>query len=356
MQDTSSILSVIDKKTGDSLDLSKIKIDLHSSKYSNTKIAIQKMFINNIPISRNNNYTVSYRCPHCHIINVISQQIFMRKINNGNTKCQHCPNDVVTSIIRTKNKNITKYDSEKYEKVSNEQFESMSDEFINNYFLKNLTIDEFERIRSKIISFQNDKFKDMTNFVYKEHILCNNQTLFVPKLYNIENQTFESVTYIKFKCENCDSEFTNRDLYIQKNKYKIFCKDCSFCNRKFKIKTSSNISNEKITYNSNFEKKFIDFCNSKNILLKNGPKIEYLHNNKQRIYICDWYLPDLKVIIEMKDNHHWHREQVKSGKFENKCKYAKEYAVNNSLEYVIIFPEDYQAFCDRIIHFYEDIV
>jgi hypothetical protein len=58
----------------------------------------------------------------------------------------------------------------------------------------------------------------------------------------------------------------------------------------------------------------------------------------------DFFLPDFKIIIELKANHVWHRNQLKSGLWSAKQKAAEEYSKNNGLLYKILFQEDIDKF------------
>ena len=83
---------------------------------------------------------------------------------------------------------------------------------------------------------------------------------------------------------------------------------------------------------------------SKNILIQNGINIKYFFNDKERTYNIDFFIPSKKLLIEIKDNHIWHKNQMKSGRWEVKDKKAKEYAKNNGLEYKLIFTQYLEEF------------
>ena len=50
------------------------------------------------------------------------------------------------------------------------------------------------------------------------------------------------------------------------------------------------------------------------------------------------------MVIELKDNHIWHKKQVESGKWEKKENGAKQYCNINGLKYVLLFPNDIDTF------------
>ena len=145
---------------------------------------------------------------------------------------------------------------------------------------------------------------------------------------------------ITYKCENCDKYFrTTRKPIERKNNSKCLCKDCSFSNKIFKIKHILNKNNEKITYQSSPELELINFCNDNDILIKNGPHIKYFFDGKIRQYHIDFIIEENGLLIEIKDNHIWHKNQVKSGKWKLKETAAKKYAKKNNLKYKLIFTQ-----------------
>ena len=58
------------------------------------------------------------------------------------------------------------------------------------YFSKHLTNEDFDRIKNKIISFQNDKFTNLQNFIYISNARIGNGTKYNPRLYDINHKVF----------------------------------------------------------------------------------------------------------------------------------------------------------------------
>jgi hypothetical protein len=356
-----SITEIYDKKSLDKkkIDINNVKVEKIVSNYSNTKVPIFKMVINKKVISRNNSYVIIYKCQHCGINNSITLNLFTRKLNKNITKCNNCKNQddikkdnhskwMKENASKIKNKIFIK--EKKIKSIndliseSKEYWNNMDDDFKEAYIKKHLTNDEYDRIKDKIISINNDKITDVMNYQYIFNYKINNQTLFNPMIINFDKKLIERIVYIKFRCENCNSLFVNRDLYIQKNKYKILCKDCSFCNNTFKIRNMTNIKNEKVIYQSQFEKKFIIYCNENNILIQNGDKIKYKWNNKNLNYKIDFKIPEKKYLIELKDDY---KEKI-NVKNEAKINAAKLFASNIGYEYFIIFPKNYMNFIKKL--------
>uniref|UniRef100_A0A6C0JAH2 Uncharacterized protein n=1 Tax=viral metagenome TaxID=1070528 RepID=A0A6C0JAH2_9ZZZZ len=354
-----SISEIYDKRSK-AVNIENIQIEQIMTKYSNTNKPIYKMILNGSIISRNNNLVVNYTCQNCKLNNSITLNIFMRKINNSSSKCNKCvnldldkrsqqsdfmkENRFADSNYTSKDKPVRIKSVKEIIYESELLWDTKDDDFKSCYLRKYLNLEEFDRIKDKIISVNYSKITNLSEYKYIFNYKVNNQTLFNPMLVNIEKNLIEKPIYIKFKCENCDCEFINRDLWIQKNKYKIFCKNCNFSNNIFKIRHMLNIKKEKIIYQSQFEKKFIIFCNENNIYIQNGDTIQYPWKGKNLKYIIDFKLPEQKMLIELKDEHIWHKKQVKNGKFDKKVEFAKIHAKKIKYEYYVVFQNEYMNF------------
>jgi len=347
-----SITDILDKKTGP-IEIQTLGIEKIVVKYS-SRDPIYKLILNGKVISKNNNLVITYICQSCKIKNAITCNIFMRKINNENFKwCNFCKNldpikrsnhsklltdGYVKEIV--KEKNIKTFIEE-----SQILWESMDDDFKDNYLRKYLSNDEFERIKHLIISVQNDKIL-LDDYEYVFNCKINNGEIFHPRIVNYKMNIIDKIIYVKFKCENCDLVFFNRDLYTQKNRLKILCGCCNFSNKTFKIRSMANYNGEKILYQSLLEKRFIEFCNLNKINLLNGPTIEYFFKKPSK-YKIDFQLND--ILIELKDNYIWYKNELKSGKHKAKIRAAEEYAKENNLSFKIIFQKDIQDFKNKLL-------
>ena len=96
------------------------------------------------------------------------------------------------------------------------------------------------------------------------------------------------------------------------------------------------------------ELSFIEKCVSNNLLVKNGRRIPYIYNGSIHHYRIDFELPNEKMLIEIKDMHIWHKNQVSSGKWLAKRKAAEEYCKQVGFEYKILFPTDFDSFFETI--------
>lgn len=360
-----NIVKITYKKTNEELVYNNLEFRKVSHKYSNTKEYLIRIFIDNKCISRNNPYRVSYKCIECGTMNIVNLNNLVRKMNNNITKCNMCKNlcvdkcDKQREFMKSTYKNFGKVKSQKTElkkltveeliENSKNEFDEMDDDYCESYFNKHLTNEEFERYRSKIISFQNDKFTDINKFDYCSIIKIKNQTYFNPYFFDKDRKVLEKPIYIKFKCECCDSEFTHRNLFKIKNKIKLLCNDCSLTNRTFKIRSYKNLDGDKIHYQSKYELKFIKYCNKNNINIVDGPRINYIWKDKNRKYVVDFYIPKLNILVELKDNHIWHKNNLENGKWNSKLE-AVNKLVNQKIykEFLCIYPKNYVSICKYI--------
>ena len=95
------------------------------------------------------------------------------------------------------------------------------------------------------------------------------------------------------------------------------------------------------------------------IYIKNGPIIEYEFNNKLHKYKVDFELPNNNILLEIKDNHIWHKQQVESGKFNKKVECAKKWCQTNNYRYIVAFPRTMSKLKDHLLKktvILEDIV
>lgn len=352
-----SIISIRDKVTDKSIYYKTITIDPIVAKYSNTKTPIYKLVIDGKPISRNNTLVVKYTCITCNAQQEITLNLYIRKINKEGTNCVLCVNQdenkrtthsnfmienskeiIKGTYINTDNSKKS-LDFDDYLELSSTSWMNEDDDFKNQYFLKHLTIDDFERIRPFIIGIGNEKIKNISEWKYFPYYRIWNQTRYTPIIINPLMKTIDKLKYITFECQNCNSHFINRDIEIQKNHIKIFCKDCSFSNRTFSIKNIILKNGNKILWQSIPERRFIEWCDENNIAIKNGPTIEYFFENNVHKYKVDFELPTDKLLLEIKDNHIWHKNQVTSGKFSKKEECAKKWCVEHNYKYILAFPK-----------------
>lgn len=360
----SNICSILDKKDNSYVDLNTLTIDNIVHKYSNTKVPLYRFIINDCIIKKNNHYMVNYKCLHCDREVSCALNNITRKINRGITKCRTCKEldehkRLTQSIFMSNGGKSSKKKVEKpsiYEKIQSDilAFEDMDDDWKDNYFRRHMTSEEFEYIKPKIKSIQRGRIQNIDTFEYCPIVSISNQTRFNPYLYDREKDCIEKITDIEVTCDSCKSSFQTKNLVSHKNKLKCLCRDCNLTNNVFKIRTYHNVSNEPILYQSKFELKFIRYCNEHKIKITNGPKIPYIWNEKTRVYRVDFYIPKLNILIEIKDNHIWYKEQITTGKWGAKLDGVHNYTQANGSEFMIIFPKNYVNLTKKLFKKYWD--
>jgi len=337
------------------------------SKYSNTKIPIPRFYIDNKPIGRNNSYKIEYNCINCKQLNLISLNLFVRKIQKNIIKCDKCKNSDETKVKNQSTfmkqnarliiqkvyikPSISQIEKTIYDliQISQNNFMNMTDEFKENYNKHNITADEYYKLKNNIVSFSNKKYNNINDWKYINYWEINNQTKFVPMLYNSTNDIIVKITDIDILCDNCKNSYRCKTLNIYKNCYKILCRDCNFSNKTFKIRNTNNIDGSLVRYQSKLEYDFIDFCNLNDIVIINGPKLKYIHNDKNKTYLVDFYINEFNLLIELKDNHIWHKKQVEQGIFNLKNQAAEKYAAENNLEFKVIFANNITNFKNSLL-------
>lgn len=361
-------ICAIRKKTTNA-DLSDIPrtIQLQIHTYSNTKTPVPRFLLDNKVISRNNDLVVGYKCLNCGVQNEITLNLYLRKVVKQTRCCDACKNmDPVKrqehsawmsgdkiSVVETKWKEKTL--GQRLEE-SERDFLAEDTDFQASYFLKHLTTDEFNRIRGKLQSVGQGKITNLSMWEYFPYYRIWNQTKYTPMLIHKNNQInqvsqvnqIEKPTYVQWVCDECDQEFINRDLEVQKNRLRILCADCGFCNRTFKVRSMITPWG-KIRFQSIQEQRWIQWCVENKILVENGPRISYSFSGKDHIYNVDFQIPAIKTLVEIKDNHVWHKNQVASGKWSNKEDAAQKWCADHGWRYVMIFPKTLSKWKEDIL-------
>lgn len=345
-----SIISIYDNDNN-IITYDKIEIYFSSNKYSSKKNSIWHLDLvkdnSHQHLNKRLKYKITYECNFCKNKNIIGVTQLLRKLNKLSIRCHNC--SVVLNNSSSK-KSLKLSNKEKIEE-SLKQFNELDDDFKDNYFSYHLTNEEFDRMKKNIISFQNGKIMMNDNITFIPIIKCNNQMCFTSMMYDIKNDILFKANQPILKCQSCNIEWRAKSLEKHKNKYIIKCKDCSFVSNTFKIRNHTNINKESINYQSKLELKFINFCNNNAILIRNGPKINYTFNNKSRRYIVDFeiLINNKKYMVEIKDNHIWHKEQINNGMWECKKNAAIELVNNNIYHgFYIIYPKNWMEITKKI--------
>jgi hypothetical protein len=322
---------------GDNIEIVEV-----TSKYSSVKKPTTKIKIDDKICKRND--ILTYICPTCNLLSNILVGRFISKKSKYCYKCKESNEEKrkkQSDFIIKSYANFNKVKSKDKDKdldiieLSKNLFENESQEFKIDYFKRNLTIEEFFKIKENIKSVNGVDILNK-NLEYYPYIKVDNQMKYSSKIF--VDGKFILFTNCDFCCEICGDDFKGRNL---KNKIdNILCPRCNFSNKVFKFKSTLNINGEKVVYQSNPEFNLIKVLNDNNILIKNGPKIEYKFNGDKKIYKVDFEVPIFKHLIEIKGNHIWHREQIESGKWEAKEGAAKKWCDMNNYSYKLVFDVD----------------
>lgn len=317
------------------IKIDEIRIDFSCNKYSSKKNSIYRIVLNDKFLTKRDKYNFKYKCVTCNSIHVVGTTQFLRKVNKCSIRCNLCCNKDDTKC--DKNDDYQQPSFLEMKVASEKLFEEYDEDFKANYFNYHLTCEDYSRISRNIVSIQNGKYS-IDNLQFWPIFKTNNQILFSSVLYDYHNNIIIKANQPIMKCDNCGNEWRAKLLERYKNHHKIMCNDCTLCNKTFKIRTTKNIQNDNILYQSQLELKFINWCKCNNIIVNNGPKIPYEFDGKERIYRVDFQIDD--ILIEIKDNHIWHQNQVQSGKWKKKEESVyQEIAKEKYKKYFMITPK-----------------
>lgn len=333
-----NILDIIDE--AGSIKFNDIKLEYSCNIYSAKKNNIYHITLNGKQLTKKSPYRIKYKCVTCNSIHIVGITQFLRKINKCSHRCNLCCNKDEAKREQHKEffKNNPNWNAgealqepvvekslQELKQESEQLFEEYDDDFKDKYFKFHLTTDDYARISKNLISIENGKHIVNDDLEYWPIFKTNNQMLFTSVFYDkIHNMVLKANQPV-LKCHCCKNEWRAKLLERFKNCYKILCHECTLCNRTFKIRNTKNNINETILYRSQLEMKFIRWCNNHNITIKNGPALPYEFNNKMRKYKVDFMFNN--ILIELKDDHIWHRNQVASGKWK-----AKEDAAHREIQ------------------------
>ena len=334
------------------IEIKNIKLEFSCNKYSSKKNSIYHITLNDKHLSKKDTFNIKYKCVTCESIHIVGTTQFLRKINKCSYRCSLCVNKDETKRLnhsyylstldnkdtRSVEQTLIKALSLKEQKEESDKlFDEYDDDFKDNYYLYHLTNEDYKRISKNIISLQNGKYK-IEDLEYWSVFKTNNQMLFSSVFYDNKNNLIIKANQPILQCDNCNNNWRAKTLEKYKNCYKILCSSCTLCNKTFKIRTTKNCINDIVLYQSKLELKFINWCNNNSIIVNNGPTISYTFLNIERKYKVDFMINDL--LIEIKDNHIWYKNDIKSGKDEAKINAVKETIKNgNYKEYYLITPD-----------------
>lgn len=364
------VLEIRNKYTGEKVAYQSIEYKYTHNIYSAKKDQpIWCMFVDGEHISKHKPYLISYLCKTCQAKVQVGITQFLRKIQKDNQRCRYCVNQdeskrqahsellkdkpctrhwkqpvIEAPPVLTPLEQRSLYEKTFYQELDSEEQQS--------YFSYHLTVDEYKHIQSRIVSMNHGRiageaFQRLDYFpIWK----CSNQMKYSSRFYDPIQGTIEKPSQIQCQCDTCDRVFSIKHLHSLKNKYKVLCQECSLCRHTYKKRPLMNIQNEKVLVQSNLETKFVKWCNEHDIRVINGPKLKYEWKGSEHTYHVDFELPELKWIIETKDMHIWHQEQVSNGKWDAKKECALQQISNETYNrFITVFPKNWMRITQMIL-------
>lgn len=314
-----------------------LNIVLENRKFSNTLSLVVYLDNAALSVSQVRSYKVLYKC-RCGREQKMTLVRYLRKPEMW---CRHCVQDKTFGNYIIGNKK-GKPKKEKPVKIFN--FDSESNEFKKKYFNNHLSKEEFYKYLPYICSINHINIAGK-NIEYIEAEPTTNQQKYTSKvIIDGKKQWLDS---FEAKCAICGKIFSMHSYGIRKNDLNhLICRDCKFSNRRYKIQKYKDTN---LTYQSQLEYNFIEKCKENNIKILNCFKIKYIFNNKVHTYIPDFYLPEYKLIIELKSENQYYRADLKSGKINAKNKAAIEYAKEHGMNFVFLFNYTVEDFWKRLL-------
>lgn len=334
----SHILKIYDKNDAE-IKFTTKEIKYFKAKYSSAKLPSITLFLDGFPLTsiKKNKYKVLYKCK-CGKENKIYLSKYLLKKEMVCINCRETEEKIEWHKLFFKMQKEGKTRGWKKRQKKDYIFDKETDEFKKVYFEKKLTSQEFDKAKKYIYSIDGIKVEN------KEYV-------FLPydESYNGEKYTQRviidgikhSLTNICLRCPLCGEIFhITRNLKERIKKHNFDCRKCYLNNKTFVVKQYDT----HLTYQGKLELEFIERCKKNNILITNGDKLDYTFENKFHTYTIDFKLPNLKMLVEIKDNHIWHKKQIENGKWQCKEKIAKEYASQNGMTFCLLFPKDFNNF------------
>ena len=332
---SNAIVKIIDLDNNE-IQFTKCEFKYVKSKYSQVYSYI--LYIDDIPCTGNKRkYTIYYKCT-CGKIN---HCLLCKYMHKNQLSCHYCNQKSEFGNIGHNNPNYVT----KNKKIQiNNDFIKESREFQDNYYNSHLTTAEFYKWLPYIKRINDIDITNIKNIVYYPTIPCNNQMKYTSRvLIGGKNNTIYNIS---LQCSLCGRIFKVHTINLRNKKIdNIKCKQCGLVNKTY---TKHRYKNTNLIYQSSIEKYFLDLCIDKNITVENGLKIPYIFNNGKHDYISDYYLPDYKIIIELKSKNIYYRMQLQNGKLQAKIKAAEDFALNNNMKYIFLFDNQIKDFVDNL--------
>ena len=338
---TNSIEALFDSD-GNEIVFKNKEIKMFKARYSSCPNETRTLFIDGKPLTnlKKTKIKVKYKCD-CGAEKIIHLSKFLAKDYLTCTSCRENDEKIAWHKLYFEMKRNGQKRGNRSETHASHivyDFDRETDDFKKDYFSRNLTQLEFEKISKYFYSVDNvltggKKLEliiaepSANSKKYSQHVLIDGED--------------HRLKDINLKCQCCGKVFhITRQLKERALNNNTYCKYCGLSNISFSVKKYD----DNLTYQSNQELTFIEKCKQRGILIVDGPSVPYEYEGRLHFYNVDFSLPEKQMLVEIKDNHVWHKKQVESGKWEAKESSAIEYAKENGYTYHLLFPEDIDNF------------
>ena len=233
-------------------------------------------------------------------------------------------NDIKEKFKKT---NLEKYGVDSYSKTDQYKLK------VKNTSLKKYGVDNYSKTDEFKIKVKNTSLKkygvDSPN---KSNLIKEFKKLSMIKKYGYisNSMTIESKEKLKK---------TNLERYGVEYPMQVL----EFSEKQQKNSKKIHYYNDNIYYQSSYEKDFLDYMNSLNLLHKvsRGPIIKYNYGLSNKIHYPDFYIDDYNLIIEIKSDYYYY-------KYKDINEIKMKTAIDIGYNYLYIINKDYTIF-DKIL-------
>lgn len=349
------------------------------------------------------NLSVKVKCDICGNEKVLQYNLYNKNIKKYNfycccNKCSNIKNkktckevygnENYVNISKSKKTKLEKYGDENYqniEKIKRTKLEKYGDENYNNLDkIKKTNLERYgveSTLNSNIVKEKSKK----TNLERYGNEDCRKTQLIINKRIKTTNERYGVEYYAKTNeykekvketsLKRVDSPNKSENIKSKKilsmiNKYGFINNSCSieskrklretnfkrygveypmqvieFVEKQQKNSKKINYYNDKLYYQSSYEKHFLDYIYNLGIIedFERGPSIKYKFENKEKIHFPDFYLEKLNLIIEIKSDYYYSKYLDKNTSKMKKC-------IEIGYNYLFIINKNYKAFDEIIKH------
>jgi len=304
-------------------------------------------------IKKVNNYVLwrykdKYNCNAGDIIEIPISELSVSSHEKIRVKCDNCGKEYTlkfqTYIRNTQNEKYNLY-------CSNKECINIKRKLIINEKYGVDNIFQLEKVKKKIMKTNNEKY-GVDNPQQNKEIKEKTEKTNLEK-YGFKNVFQNEKIKQKIKQTNLERygvEFTQQSNILRLKTQKTNIENYGFShpmqNKEYFEKISkanyhiNQYKDTELYYQGLYEKDFLDNYYDK-ITIENGISIKYNYKNKGKIYHSDFYLPEYKIVVEIKSS--WWFKQHKE-----KC-LAKEHETKKNHNYIMILDKNYDELNIKIM-------